>query len=45
MHLADYAKEIRCTSIHNLMLKKYDESIEGNCKVVNKYSKEGMLYT
>lgn len=45
MHLADYAKEIRFSSIHDLMMRRYDDAIEGNRKVADKYAKKAIVYT
>lgn len=45
MHLADYAKEIRFSSIHDLMMRRYDDAIEGNRKVADKYAKRAIVYT
>ncbi len=45
MHLADYAKEIRYSSIHELMMKRYNEAMDRNCKVADKYGKKAIAYT
>lgn len=45
MHLAEYAKEIRYSNIHGLMMKRYDESVEGSQKVADKYAKKATVYT
>lgn len=45
MHLAEYAKEIRFSSIHGLMMKRYEDAIEGNCAVADKYAKKAVVYT
>lgn len=45
MHLAEYAKEIRYSSIHRLMLKRYNEAMDRNCKVADKYGKKAIAYT
>lgn len=45
MHLAEYAKEIRFSSIHGLMMKRYENAIEGNCAVADKYAKKAVVYT
>ena len=45
MHLAEFAKEIRYSSIHELMMKRYNEAIEGNRKVADKYGKKATAYT
>lgn len=44
MHLAEYAKEIRYSSIHGLMMKRYHEAVEGNRKVADKYAKRAIVY-
>lgn len=38
IHLSDYAKEVRLTNVFKLMMKKYEEAIQGNIAVVGKYS-------
>lgn len=45
MHLAEYAKEIRFSSIHGLMMKRYEDTIKGNCAVADKYAKKAVVYT
>ena len=45
MHLAEYAKEIRYSNIHELMMRRYDETVESNRAVADKYAKKGILYT
>lgn len=45
MHLAEYAKEIRYSSIHELMMKRYNDAMDGNCKVADKYGKKAIAYT
>ncbi len=45
MHLAEYAKEIRYSSIHDLMLKRYREAMDRNCAVADKYGKKAIAYT
>lgn len=45
MHLAEYAKEIRFSSIHGLMMKRYEDAIKGNCAVADKYAKKAVVYT
>ena len=37
MHLAEFAKEIRFSSIHGLMMKRYEQAVEGNIEVAEKY--------
>ena len=45
MHLAEYAKEIRYSSIHDLMMKRYNDAMDGNSKVADKYGKKAIAYT
>lgn len=45
MHLAEYAKEIRFSNIHDLMMNRYNESVKGNQAVADKYAKKGIFYT
>lgn len=45
MHLAEYAKEIRYSSIHELMMKRYNDAMDGNGKVADKYGKKAIAYT
>ncbi len=45
MHLAEFAKEIRYSNIHELMMKRYDEAIEGNQAVADKYAKKAIVYS
>lgn len=45
MHLAEYAKEIRYSSIHDLMMKRYNDAMDGNAKVADKYGKKAIAYT
>ena len=45
MHLAEFAKEIRYSNIHSLMMKRYDDSIKGNQAVADKYAPKAILYT
>ena len=45
MHLAEYAKEIRYSGIHGLMMKRYQGAVEGNVKVADKYAKKAITYT
>lgn len=45
MYLAEYAKEIRYSSIHDLMMKRYNDAMDGNAKVANKYGKKAIAYT
>lgn len=45
MHLAEYAKEIRYSNIHELMRKRYQEAVEGNTLVADKYAPKAILYS
>lgn len=45
MHLAEYAKEIRYSSIHELMMKRYNDAMDGNSKVADKYGRKAIAYT
>lgn len=45
MHLAEYAKEIRYSNIHELMRKRYQEAVEGNALVADKYAPKAILYS
>lgn len=45
MHLAEFAKEIRYSNIHELMMKRYEESVEGNCRTAAKWARKGTIYT
>ena len=45
MHLAEYAKEIRYSNIHALMMKRYGEAVEGNVEVAEKYAGKAIVYT
>lgn len=45
MHLAEYAKEIRYSSIHELMMKRYNDAMDSNSKVADKYGKKAIAYT
>lgn len=45
MHLAEYAKEIRYSSIHELMMKRYNDAMDGNAKVADKYGRKATAYT
>lgn len=45
MHLAEFAKEIRYSNIHELMMKRYDEAIKGNQAVADKYAKKAIIYS
>ena len=44
MHLAEYAKEIRYSNIHELMMKRYGEAVKGNVEVADKYAKKAVIY-
>ncbi len=45
LHLADYAKEVRYSGIHGLMMKRYKDAVDGNVKVADKYAKRAIPYT
>lgn len=45
MHLAEFAKEIRYSNIHELMMRRYGETVEGNRAVADKYAKKAIVYT
>lgn len=45
MHLAEYAKEIRYSSIHELMMKRYNDAMDCNAKVADKYGRKAIAYT
>lgn len=45
MHLAEFAKEIRFSNIHGLMMQRYEEAVEGNCRTAEKWAKKGTIYT
>lgn len=45
MHLAEFAKEIRYSNIHELMMKRYDESVKGNVEVAEKYAGKAIVYS
>ncbi len=45
MHLAEYAKEIRYSSIHELMMKRYNDAMDGNAGVADKYGRKAIAYT
>lgn len=45
MHLAEFAKEIRYSNIHELMMKRYSEAVEGNVRTAEKWSKKGIVLT
>ena len=44
MHLAEYAKEIRYSSIHELMMSRYNKAMDGNVKVADKYARKAIVY-
>ncbi len=44
MHLSEYAKEIRYSSIHELMMSRYNKAMDGNVKVADKYAKKAIVY-
>ena len=45
MHLSEFAKEIRYSNIHDLMMNRYREAVKGNQKVADKYAKKAILYS
>ena len=45
LHLAEYAMEIRYSSIHELMMKRYNDAMDGNARVADKYGKKAIAYT
>ncbi|MBD5145929.1 MAG: ABC transporter ATP-binding protein [Ruminococcus sp.] len=45
MHLAEFAKEIRYSNIHELMMKRYDEAVKGNVEVAEKYAGKAVVYS
>lgn len=44
MHLAEFAKEIRYSNIHELMMKRYDEAVKDNVDVAEKYAGKAIVY-
>ena len=45
MHLAEFAKEIRYSNIHDLMMKRYREAMKGNQEVADKYAGKAIVYS
>lgn len=45
MHLADFAKEIRFSNIHRLMMHHYDKAIDEKKKNVDRHWKRASFYT
>ena len=45
MHLAEFAKEIRYSNIHELMMKRYGEAVKGNVDVAEKYAGKAIVYS
>lgn len=43
IHLSDYAKEMRLTNVFKLMMKKYEEAVQGSISAVSKYSVKGIF--
>jgi ATP-binding cassette, subfamily B, bacterial len=43
IHLSDYAKEMRLTNVFKLMMKKYEEAVQGTISAVSKYSVKGIF--
>ncbi|MCL2637482.1 MAG: ABC transporter ATP-binding protein/permease [Oscillospiraceae bacterium] len=44
MHLAEFAKEVRYSNVHRLMMKRYRESVEGTIKVADKYAPKAIIF-
>jgi ATP-binding cassette subfamily B protein len=44
MHLAEFAKEVRYSNIHRLMMRRYHESVNGILKVADKYAPRAIVY-
>ncbi len=44
MYLSEYAKEIRYSNIHDLLIHKYDESVEKTKKEMDRYGNRGAAY-
>ncbi|KAI4453617.1 atp-binding cassette sub-family b [Holotrichia oblita] len=42
IHLSDYAKEIRMSKVYGLMIKKYDNAVDGMGQVAKKHAKKGV---
>jgi ATP-binding cassette subfamily B protein len=40
MYLADYAKELRYSNIHDLMMAKFQEAASGSVSVINRFAKK-----
>ena len=45
MHLAEFAKEIRYSNIHELMMRRYGEAVKGNVEVAEKYAGKAIVYS
>ncbi len=45
MHLAEFAKEIRYSNIHDLMMNRYKEAVKGNQEVADKYAGKAIVYS
>lgn len=45
MHLEEFAKEIRYSNIHDLMMKRYREAMKGNQEVADKYAGKAIVYS
>jgi ATP-binding cassette subfamily B protein len=45
MHLAEFAKEVRYSNVHRLMLKRYRESVDGIVKTADKYAPKATIFT
>ena len=44
MYLSDYAKEIRYSNVHDLMMKKFNDSVKNTACVMAKYGVWGTFY-
>ena len=45
MYLSEFAKEIRFSNIHSLMMRRYDDSVKGIQRVADKYAKRAIFRT
>lgn len=43
MHFSDYSKEMRLSNVFKLMMKKYEEAVDGEIMVAGKYSVKGIF--
>jgi len=44
MHLAEFAKEVRFSNVHRLMMKRYHDSVEGILDNAKRYAPRSILY-